>query len=169
MLHLRLLDEHDSIEALTALIRRAYAPIGQRGINYTAVDQTLEETARRATAGVCLLACDDAEIIGTLALRGPRAASQCAYLTQPHVAYISQLAVAPERQGEGVMRALVEAAVSIAREDGFKELVGDIAEPMTLTLDWFCRNGFEPFDEIAWPGKTYRSVLIRMRLDGEPA
>ena len=165
MLHIRLFGEGDSIEALTEFLHRAYGPIGQQGINYTAVDQTPEVTANRVLAGVCLLACDGEEVVGTVCLRGPRRASQCEYLTRPNVAYFSQFAVAPDRQGQGLGAMLIDAALSMAREDGFEELVADVAEPMTRLIAWYCRNGFEVFDALTWTGKNHRSVLIRKRLD----
>ena len=44
---IRPLGPHDSVEGLTELLHRAYAALGARGWNYTAVDQTIEVTGKR--------------------------------------------------------------------------------------------------------------------------
>jgi len=46
---IRLLAAGDSLALLTDLLHRAYAPLGARSLNYTAVDQTVETTAHRVT------------------------------------------------------------------------------------------------------------------------
>jgi hypothetical protein len=60
----------DSLEALTALLHRAYAPLGAMGLNYTAVDQTVEVTRKRCAAGTCFVAVDGERIVGTVAVAG---------------------------------------------------------------------------------------------------
>jgi hypothetical protein len=41
---------NDSLIELTQLLHRAYANLGALGLNYTAVDQTPEDTAKQGTA-----------------------------------------------------------------------------------------------------------------------
>ena len=47
MLLIRQLAPADSLEELTHLLHRAYAQLGGMGLNYTAVSQPTETTARR--------------------------------------------------------------------------------------------------------------------------
>ena len=42
---IRVFAADDLIEHLTELLHRAYAPLGARALNYTAVDQSVETTA----------------------------------------------------------------------------------------------------------------------------
>ena len=51
MLQLRLFQASDSIAELTLLLHRAYARLGDMGLNYTAVDQAPEVTAKRIRGG----------------------------------------------------------------------------------------------------------------------
>lgn len=164
MVHIRFLEPHDSIEALTALIHRAYAPYVALGINNTGVDQSAEVTAQRALAGVCFLACDGDNVIGTMSMRGPFQRSQCTHLTQPHVAFQSQLAVEPGWQGKGIAGALFRAGADCARKDGFEELACDVAAPLRWLVEWHERQGFRRIDELTWPGKSYRSVVMTRKL-----
>ena len=55
MPHIRPFEESDSIAELTALLHRAYAHLRNMGLNYTAVDQTPEVTARRIRGGNCFV------------------------------------------------------------------------------------------------------------------
>jgi hypothetical protein len=64
---IRPLDPHDSIEGLTALLHRAYAPLGAMGLNYTAVDQTPSDTRSRIGKGICFVAVDGGgRLVGTV-------------------------------------------------------------------------------------------------------
>jgi hypothetical protein len=68
---LRPLAASDSLEALTALLHRAYAPLGAMGLNYTAVDQSVETTARRFGGAHGLVAEQDGRVVGTVVVNGP--------------------------------------------------------------------------------------------------
>lgn len=64
---IRPLNESDSLEELTKLLHRAYKPLGDAGMNFTAVDQSVEKTRERASLGVCFVAClNVGEIVGTV-------------------------------------------------------------------------------------------------------
>ena len=48
---IRRITASDSLAELTELLHRAYARLGRMGLNYTAVDQSVEDTARRIGHG----------------------------------------------------------------------------------------------------------------------
>ncbi len=157
---IRRLAESDSIEALTELIHRAYAPLGARGLNFTAVDQTPEVTAQRAAWGTCFMATVGSDLAGTIVVRGTHTDSVCPHFNKPGVATIHQFAVAPELQGKGIGSALLSAAETWAGENGFAELLLDTAEPATELIDYYERHGYHEVTTVQWPGKTYRSVVM---------
>jgi phosphoribosylanthranilate isomerase len=66
MLHIRPLQSTDSLEQLTALLHRGYARLGAMGLNFTAVDQTVEVTAERIQGSHCLVALWNGELAGTV-------------------------------------------------------------------------------------------------------
>ena len=74
-LTLRLLRSDEPVAPITALLHRAYARLAAMGLNYTAVDQGDDVTARRARRGACLVAEVDGRLVGTLAFHGPDPAS----------------------------------------------------------------------------------------------
>ncbi|MGE0616789.1 MAG: GNAT family N-acetyltransferase, partial [Bacteriovoracia bacterium] len=69
--------------------------------------------AKRETAGV-LVAERDGELIGTVSIFRPGDATSRAWT--PNTVDLRYMAVAPRHQGQGVSRALLDAAVALARE-----------------------------------------------------
>ena len=166
MLHIRRLQSTDSLEQLTGLPHRGYAQLGAMGLNYTAVDQTVEVTAERIQGGHCFVALWSGELAGTVLGKPQDLESPCEYFRRPRVASLRQLAVEPSLQGKGVGRALIAACERWARESGFAELALDTAEPASHLVALYARLGFERVEAFQWPGKCYRSVVMSNRLVG---
>ena len=166
MLHIRRLQSTDSLEQLTALLHRGYAQLGAMGLNYTAVDQSVEVTADRIQGGHCLVALGNGELAGTVLGKPQDLESECEYFRRRGVASMRQLAVEPSMQGKGIGRALIAACEAWARESGFTELALDTAEPASHLVASYARLGFAQADTVQWPGKCYRSVVMSKRLVG---
>ena len=160
--HVRRLAYHDDLHALTALLHRAYAALAARGLNYTAVDQTVETTRRRIAQGCCLVAEVDGCVVGTLLYT--RRITPCEAELFTRVASVHQFAVDPPWQGAGIGAALMDAAEVLARNDGELTLALDTAEQAEHLIAAYARWGFEPAGHVQWPGKVYRSVLMLKRL-----
>ena len=152
----------DDAEALTEFLHRAYAELGELGLNFTAVDQSAETTLRRAGGGYCLLAVDGDDIIGTVTMSVPseslRQMTDAA--TAPDLAWLNQLATDPGRRHEGIARQLWMAGSAWARAAGRTSVGVDTAEPATHLIDLYRGWGFERVATIHWPGKTYDSVVM---------
>jgi GNAT superfamily N-acetyltransferase len=164
----------DSLEALTTLLHRAYAPLGAAGMNFTAVDQTVEQTRERVGRGQCFVAERDGAVIGTATVSGAydpnrhgwaRATPWC---FRTDVANLQQYAVDPAAQGAGIGTALLAACEDWAREHGHSALALDTAVPATHLRRRYERAGFRTVDEVQWGGKAYRSVIMAKPL-AEPA
>ena len=154
----------DSLVELTDLLHQAYARLGHMGLNYTAVDQSVEDTARRVSRGECVVARWDGRIVGTLTVRGNHSASACEFYRPAHVAHAHQFGVEPGRQGRGVGSALLAWAEAWASAKGFRELALDTAEPATHLIGFYTRRGFRPVGHVQWEGKRYRSVVLSKTL-----
>lgn len=163
---IRLLQPSDSIQELTALLHRAYAALGAMGLNYTAVDQTPHVTRQRIDAGTCFVIEADGRIVGTAVVRHGYEKNQCAYYTRPHIAIINQLAVDPDHQGRGWGQALVQACETWALDRDCLETVIDTAIPARQLVRFYSSLGYEEVDQAQWPGKTYRSIIMRKWLPG---
>ncbi|MEK8053540.1 GNAT family N-acetyltransferase [Ideonella sp. DXS22W] len=164
--NLRPLQASDSLAELTALLHRAYAPLGAAGMNFTAVHQTEAQTAERVRHGHCLVAERDGRLIGTVTVNGafdPNIqawARATPWFYRADVAHFHQFAVAPEVQGEGIGSALLAGAEAWARNHGHAALALDTAVPATALRQRYARAGFDVVDEVHWGGKTYRSVVM---------
>lgn len=73
----------DSLAELTDLIHRAYARLGQMGLQHTAVDQSVEVTAQRICGGACYVATLTDVIVGTIVVHPTAGHSVCTYSRVP--------------------------------------------------------------------------------------
>lgn len=160
MPHIRPFSATDSVAELTSLLHRAYARLAQMGLNYTAVDQTPDVTARRIEGGTCYVAAAGSRLIGTILVQPTYAENHCAYFTRPGVACAHQFAVDPQHQGSGIGRRLLARAEQWAQEHGFRELAMDTAEPAHHLVGLYERLGYRHAGFVEWPGKVYRSVVL---------
>ena len=171
---LRPLAATDSLEALTALLHRAYARLGAMGLNFTAVDQSVETTQRHVASGQCFVAEAAGAIVGTVTVckaydpnREPWARAT-PWFYRRDVAHLHQLAVDPAAQGQGLGDRLIAACEQWAREQGRSGLALDTAAPADHLRRRYAKRGYRDVDEVQWAGKRYRSVLMLKPL-AEPA
>ncbi len=168
---LRHLAARDSVEALTALLHRAYAPLAVQGMNFTAATQSAEQTRKRIALGQCLVAVHQAELVGMVTVSGPldvqRApwSAMAPWSFDPETAHFHQIAVDPRWQGQGIGRRLVLACEEWARDCGYRRLALDAAEPATAVQAMYRRMGYAEMGHTQRPGKTYRTVSMRKSLD----
>ncbi|MFN7571127.1 MAG: GNAT family N-acetyltransferase [Betaproteobacteria bacterium] len=164
----------DALADLTALLHRAYAPLGAQGLNYTAVDQTVEVTRRRCAQGVCFVAVDGERIVGTVTVAGPADlsgqawAQQTPWFCRSDAAHLHQLAVEPALQGGGLGRRLLDRCADWSRAQGYRYLALDTAVPAAHLRRAYAKFGYIDADEVQWQGKRYRSVVMVLPLDGAP-
>jgi len=172
---IRVLQPDDSIEVLTALLHKAYAALGAQGWNFTAVDQSVEVTAKRVATGQCLLAYESGQLLGTVMVRGPYRPELDAWcLDTPlyqraDTAILSQFAVDPSAQGRGLGERLMDAAEDWAAVQGFVQMALDTAQPATHLQRRYARRGYVEVGTVRWEGKTYDSVLMVKPLKGAVA
>lgn len=170
-LTLRLLRSDEPVAPITALLHRAYARLAAMGLNYTAVDQGDDVTARRARRGACLVAEVDGRLVGTLAFHGPDPASEAAWCRRDDVVVLEQFAVDPDVQGQGIGAALMDEAEARARATGAAWVVGDTARPAAHLIALYTARGYAIVDRVQWPGKAYESVVLAkpVSADARPA
>jgi uncharacterized damage-inducible protein DinB/GNAT superfamily N-acetyltransferase len=160
----------DSLPLLTGLLNRAYAPLLARGLNFTASTQDVDTTRRRAAEGQCFVAELEGTLVGTVTVCGPYELGDVGpvggspWYRDPDIAHFHQFAVDPACQRQGIGQRLIRACEQWARERGFGSIALDTAEPATDLIQTYGRMGYGAVGFMQWPGKTYRSVVMRKRL-----
>ncbi|NRF66019.1 GNAT family N-acetyltransferase [Aquincola sp. S2] len=169
---IRPLADSDSLEALTTLLHRAYAPLGAAGMNFTAVDQSVEVTRERVQRGPCFVAEQGGALVGTATVNGmfdPNRqgfARVSPWFFRRDVAHVQQYAVDPECQGLGIGAKLRAACEDWARTHGHHAIALDTAMPATHLRERYRRAGFAEVAQLQRDGKHYRSVIMVKPLAG---
>jgi GNAT superfamily N-acetyltransferase len=169
---LRPLAPSDSLGTLTALLHRAYARLGAMGLNYTAVDQSVESTRARFASGQGFVMEEGSALIGCVVVAGPFDEAQnpgtrsSPWYLRRDVAHLHQLAVDPGQQGQKLGDQLVAACEAWARERGFRAIALDTAEPAHHLRARYARLGYAEVDHVQWEGKRYRSLIFVKPLEG---
>ncbi len=166
-IEVRALASRDSLAALTEMLKRAYAPLLARGMNFTACTQDLDTTRQRVADGQCFVALVGGVIAGTVTACGPYderevgSRTDVPWYRDPDIAHFQQFGVDPAWQRMGVGRKLVAASEQWAQDHGFGSIALDTAEPATELIEMYQRLGYREVGFVQWPGKTYRSVVMR--------
>jgi GNAT superfamily N-acetyltransferase len=170
---LRRLAPGDSLEALTALLHRAYARLGAMGLNYTAVDQSALTTRARFASGQGFVIDENGALIGCVVVAGPFDAQKnpgtrrSPWYLRRDVAHLHQLGVEPAAQGQGIGPALIAACERWAVDQGFRAMALDTAMPATHLRQRYAALGYAEVGDVQWSGKRYRTVIMVKPLSGD--
>ncbi len=157
---LRRLRPDDSIDELTAMLRRAFARHGNRGLNCTCVDQTPDITRQRIGQGECLVAVDRSRIVGTVTLQEADPWAEIAWYRHPNVGSLHQLGVDPDVQHHGIGAALLRAAESWAARHRFEALALDTPEPARHLHAYYEGQGYTRLTTVHIAGRNYLSAVF---------
>jgi GNAT superfamily N-acetyltransferase len=157
---IRRLAPDDSLDELTALLHRAFAPLGLMGLTCSCIAQSAATTALRVARGTCFVALHGRRIVGTLTMEGPDPANECAWYRRSRTASAHQFAVEPGDQHQGCGAQLLEAAQDWATAQGCTELALDTPERAHHLVAWYRAHGFAPVGCYRHAGKAYRSVVL---------
>jgi GNAT superfamily N-acetyltransferase len=158
----------ERLDQLTALLRRAFYPLGRMGLNCTCVDQSAAVTRERVIKGACYVAECDGRLVGTVTLYGCDASSPSAWYHLRRVASIHQFAVDPEFQGKGLGCRLLEFAEDWARQHSYQELALDTPHPAKHLVAFYTRQGFRPVESVHFQDKRYCSVVLSKSVEQAP-
>lgn len=142
------------IPALRKLLNLAYQELGDRGWNYTAVDQDENKTRERMQEGKAFVLILDRRLIATILYFKKN------YFTQKNTAYVGQFAVLPEFKRQGLGTRLMNHCEDLARQENLDGLQLDTAQPATHLVQLYLKRGYRIVGEMQWEGKTYKSYIF---------
>lgn len=161
---IRLFAPDDDVSSLTALLHRAYATLGAKGLKFKAVDQSDDVTRHRMAAGECYVAIVGTTLVGTVLFIPPLRTAGTPWLDRPDVASLHQLGVEPSLQRSGLGARLMAWAEARAAACGAKEIALDTAEPATHLQAWYASRGYRPIEFAKWAHTNYRSIIMSKAL-----
>jgi GNAT superfamily N-acetyltransferase len=125
------------VSAITELLRRAYAPLGAAGLNYSAVNQSEARTLERLRHGVSLIGMTGEHIVATGTLNLGPVHGRCVTYRSEDTAHFEQFAVEPELQGTGIGGSLLSKLELIAKDCGKAFIAGDTAAPARSLVTYY--------------------------------
>ncbi|MCP4867278.1 MAG: GNAT family N-acetyltransferase [Proteobacteria bacterium] len=158
----------DDISALTGVVRRAYATLADRGLRYVGTWQEDDVTRSRIEDAECWCLWDGEVLAATAAFYGPDHLGGTPFYDQPGVATFGQLAVDPDRQGQGLGHRLLDHVEARARTLGAHEIACDTSEHADHLVALYTARGYRPVGTYDWDLTNYVSVLLSLKL-GDPA
>lgn len=150
----------DSYDTLTALLHRAFAPLGALGFNCPCVDQPASATREHVLTGECFVALGNAHLVATMTMHSHDPDSRCDPYRSRRVATLGQLAVDPVWQERGIGRSLLAFAQRRAAARGATHLALDAPYAAVRLIDFYRREGFQPVDVMRFPGHNYDSAIL---------
>ncbi|HTR06924.1 MAG TPA: GNAT family N-acetyltransferase [Paraburkholderia sp.] len=151
---------HDSWEALTRLLNRAFARLAALGLHCLCADQSANITRERALAGDCFVAVCNGRIVGTLTVKGRDSHSQCEHYRQRGVASVHQFGIEPKWQSRGIGRALLAFAGHWAAARGYTQIALDTPFPADHLIAFYRAQGFSLVDVVRFAGRGYDSAVL---------
>jgi GNAT superfamily N-acetyltransferase len=142
------------------MLHRAFARLGEMGLNCTCVDQSAAVTRSRATRGDCYVAVCDGRIVGTMTLYAPDRDSPCELYRRGEIASMRQFGVEPAWQARGIGTLLLAFADHWAATRGYAELALDTPQPAAHLIAFYRGHGFRIVDFMRFDGKRYDSAIL---------
>ncbi|SAL86989.1 acetyltransferase [Caballeronia terrestris] len=150
----------DSFDELTGMLHRAFAPLGEMGLNCTCVDQSVALTRERVARGTCYIAVCKGRIVGTMTLYVRDPYSCCELYGRGDVASIRQFGVDPAHQGRGIGKLMLAFAEHWVAARGYAELALDTPQPAAHLMAFYRGQGFRITEFVRFPGKRYNSAIL---------
>ncbi len=142
------------MKAIDAIVQRAYGGyVEELGVRPAPMDDDYAEKVRRGEATVASV---DGEVIGAVVL----------IAEEDHV-LVENVAVDPDRQGEGIGRALLARAEVFARETNTPELRLYTNEGMVENINFYRRLGYQEVGR--YSSGSFRRVFFSKRIELIPA
>lgn len=144
------------VPALRLLVNAAYRQLADMGLNFTGTYQDEQVTRQRMQGRDVYLIWRERELVGTISLHIKQ-------LEQEQALYVSQFAVSPVHQRQGIGGLLLQLADNRALELGLHAVQLDTAVPALHLVAMYSKAGYKVIEEVHWEDKTYNSYIMEKR------
>ena len=134
------------------------------GLRYVATSQDDAQTKKRIAGGTCLVAVWRDNVVGTVCYHRSAPWPGVTWFDLSYVAEISQFAVEPAFQRNGIGTALMDRVEGMARADGATELALSTAEAATHLIAYYTKRGYRIVEHTDATQPNYRSVIMSKTL-----
>jgi streptomycin 6-kinase len=165
----RYLQPEDDVDAITAMLHEAYAPLAAQGMRFVASHQDSSTTRKRLGRGTTIVALDGETIVGVITLNDAAKTEGSTFYDRPDVAGFSQFAVRPSHQKFGIGSTLLSLVEDRARSLGVVELALDTSERATRLINLYQSRGYRFVEYVQWSATNYRSVILAKHLPEKSA
>lgn len=149
---------------LTALVRAAYQPLADMGFRYWGTWQDEDDTRQRSSEGHCLAVENEGRLIGTVTIKESKDSGDPEWYLKDGVWIVTQFAVLPSFQSQGIGSRLMEAAERYVFDQEGVECALDTAEGATHLIDYYAKRGYRKVGTVDWGGTNYVSVVMSKRI-----
>ena len=154
----------DDLDAITALLHEAYAPLAAAGMRFVASYQDAEMTRRRTAEGETIVAVDEGRIVGIITLADAGGTQGPPFYNRADVARFGQFAVRPSHQQRGIGSTLIALVERRALEEGVAQLALDTSEHAAGLIALYQAKGYRFVEYCQWDGVNYRSMIFSKAL-----
>lgn len=154
----------DDVEALTALLHRAYAVQAERGLRFSATHQSAEVTRLRIDKGHCFVWEEQGRVVGTICLYPPDPGNALDVYRDPLTWHFGQFGIEPEHKGKGFGKLLHQKVLEVALARGGRWMALDTASPAADLIAMYGRWGYREVARHSWGTTNYESVILRRAL-----
>jgi GNAT superfamily N-acetyltransferase len=162
---IRLIEDSDSRDEITAMLHRAYQEHAEAGQHFMASHQSADVTERRIQAGETYVLLEDSQILGVVTLKWRETEFYGEYKTVRKSASFGQFAVDTSHRRRGLGQLLLEHIEARAKECGCEELLLDTSQAATGLIAYYQKRGFRIVAEADWrPDVNYKSFILAKSL-----
>lgn len=162
MLTIQKIREDERIPEITALLNRAYQPLAERGLNFTAATQSEYITAERMAGAHTFVALQDDQVAAVVTVHPDK--DHLIY-RQPNTLVVGPFAVDPNLQGQHIGSQLLQFAEDQQLASTYAL---DTAVPATHLSQYYKRRGYREVGHIKWDTKTYHSAVLAKSVRNVP-
>lgn len=163
-------DDKTALKDVAAIIKNSVVTRLKQGLQYAAVNQSLEEIAKKLENKIILLAWCNSKLAGVALVEilnvMPKGKGKRWFNNQTY-AFFSNMAVLPDFRNRGIRALLNEKSIEIAKNHNVDEiLVNSALKAKDIVKYWTLKYKAQKVEVFSSPYNNFYSVRMRIALNG---